>query len=77
MTPAELRALRERCGLSLRQASLVLKCHWTTLWRGEMGRTAIPPQRAVLIMTMALHARRHTPHPCRVCGGTGVEPAEY
>jgi DNA-binding transcriptional regulator YiaG len=76
MTPAEFRALRLRCGLSLRQMSRVLHCHWTTLWRGEMGRHAIPPQRAVLVATMAMYAARHTPRPCRLCHGTGVAPPE-
>jgi hypothetical protein len=76
MTPDECRALRERCGLSLRQMSKVLRCHWTTLWRGEMGRHAIPPQRAVLVATMAMYAARHTPRPCRLCHGTGVAPPE-
>ena len=76
MTPDEFRALRLRCGLSLRQLSLVLKCHWVSVWRWEMGRHPVPAQRALQLMTMSWHARQHTPRPCHVCHGTGVAPPE-
>ena len=73
MTPDEFRALRMRCGLSLRQLSQVLKCSWVSIWRWESGRCPVPPQRAVQVSIMALHVARRTPYPCPHCGGTGVQ----
>jgi len=53
MTNAELRAARQRMGLTQADLSRVLGVHWTTLSDWERGAASVPHQAALLVELMA------------------------